>query len=455
MSRATDLREIVDLLVRTAQGRGVTTAEPWNYGWSDEGYRRSVTAAMTHDLGRSVKLQPTAVDSFERAVDALLKIQDVRQRYQIEEFWGAMASLVGGLPFAATPEELATVVERRIKRIIDPPDSLVVFPVANVARPESMIDVGPILLGPFGEQFAERLRQNIGRSVLLPMPQQPWWMSPTEQGPDLPQPSPVLLAYTTRTQLDRAIENAGEAFEDLISLALMMQLDLDALSLYSLRGDANRPGIRGLVVDRQAFEKAAESDANVSREHGSQILVDGVFGQTMTVHWYSEKPFPLEQLLPTGKLSVAERLVVGTAAVHHRLRTAARWHAKAHWSADLADAVLALGICFDAMLSETGPSPGRVLSERFALLDPDRSQRRLRYRQFQSEYYPARSTVAHGAKSQSHDAAFVRGMAQSARWVFDRIVRITEMNGAASEAEYNDMYENLKWGESSGGGEVG
>jgi hypothetical protein len=281
---------------------------------------------------------------------------------------------------------------------------------------------------------------------------EPWWMSTSGHGPQPLGSPPILLAYTARTQLDRAIEDASEAFEDLTSITLMMQLDLDAVSLYSLRGDANRPGIRGLVVDREALAKAAENDPQISREHGSPVLVDGVFGQAITFHWYSENPFPLEQLLaPAEKRAVAERLILGSAAVHNRLRVAARWHAKAHWSIDLADAVLALGVCFDAMLSEKGPSPGRVLSERFALLDPVRSRRRRRYRQFQDEYYPARSAVAHGAKSRTHDTVFVRGMAQEARWVFQRIVQITETVGAGTEDEYNDMYENLKWGENSAG----
>src|SRR6202035_794133 len=146
---------------------------------------------------------------------------------------------------------------------------------------------------------------------------------------------------------------------------------------------------------------------------GCPVLVDGIFGQIISFRWYSENPFPLQLLLsPPDKRSVAEQLLLGSTAVVRRLRVAALCHAKAHWSIDLADAVLALGICFESMLAEQGPSPGRVLSERFALIDPDHNHRQGRYRQFQTEYYPARSSVAHGAKKGSLNTTFVRGMAR-------------------------------------------
>ncbi len=446
---AFDIQGIIDQFVRAAQGRELTSCEPWDYGWSQANYRRSATAAITHHGGASVKLQPIAVDCFEEACGALLQLQQVHQCYEVNEFWSLAASLVGRLPFRSTPDELATVIEQWIKSVLEPPDSFVVLPVANIASLDNVFHIGLLLLGHFDQRFVDRLREKVGRDVLSHMPREPWWMSPAETALDAAGPPPILLAYTCRTQLERAVQDAEEAFEDLASIALMVHLDLDALSLFSLRGDANRPGIRGLVVDRKALAKATERNLQVSREIGCPVLVDGIFGQTISFRWYSEDSFPLEQLLiPDAKRSVAERLLLGSTAVDRRLRVAARWHAKAHWSIDLADAVLALGICFDSMLAEQGPSPGRVLSERFALLDPDPNRRRSRYRQFQTEYYPARSSVAHGAKKRSLNTAFVRGMAREARWVFQRIVELTETLGICTEDEYNNMYENLRWGHS-------
>lgn len=444
MPRASEMREIIERLVLSAQGREPTSSEPWDYGWSQPSYRRSGAAAMTHGEGTSVKLNPQVVHYFEEAAGALLQLPRIHQRYDSDEFWGMTASLVGTLPLAATSDDLAKAVELWIEQVLDPPDSVVVLPVANLGGPESAIDIGPILLGQYCEQFVTQLREKVGRRVMTQVPQQPWWM----KGPyEASAPPPVLFAYMCRTQLNRAIEEAGEALEDLTSIALMVQPDLDALSLYSLRGDAYRPGVRGLVADRLALGNAAEANSSIFRELTSEMVADGVFGQTVSYRAYGECPFPLEKLLEAPeKVSVARQLLLGSNAVHHRLRVAARWHAKAHWSLDLADAVLALGICFDSMLSERGPSPGRVLSERFALLDPDPNQRRHRYRQFQAEYYPARSSVAHGAKSGSLETAFVRGMAKDARWVFQRVIYLTEMLGVSTEDEYDGLYQDLKWG---------
>jgi hypothetical protein len=257
---------------------------------------------------------------------------------------------------------------------------------------------------------------------------------------------PVLMAYVSQSQLELAINNAGDAFEDLISIALMLQPDLDALSLFSLRGDSNRPGLRGLVVDRETLIKLSETVRAIFKEIACQVLVDGVFGERTTLHWYSDNAFPLERMLgDPEKQSIAERLLRASSSIDRRLRVAARWHAKAHWSVELTDAVLALGICFDSMLSEQSPSPGRVLSERYALLDPDPDSRRHRYRQFQTEYYPARSSVAHGAKRESLNTALVREMAKQARWTFQRILKVTTLLGTSSEDDYQKMWEALRW----------
>jgi hypothetical protein len=357
MPKALDLPGIVDLLVRAAQGREITDSEAWNYGWSNAGYRHSTHASMTHDSGRAVRLNPSAVECFERGTAALSELSKIRRRYDSAEFWDMAASLVGGLPMGASAEHMGAAVDRWVRQVLDPPETFVVFPIANVAPFDSIIEIGPMFLGSFDESFSNRLKERAGRDVLAPMPGEPWWMRRDYFGTSSPGPAPALLAYATEAQLDLAVEQAGEAFEDLTSLALMVQPDLDALSLYSLRGDTNRPGIRGLVADRKALERAAEGDERISHEIGSPMLVDGVFGRTISFHWYSENPFPLEQLLaPVEKRSVAERLILGSAAIHNRLRVACRWHAKAHWSTDHADAVLALGVCFGAMLSEQDPS---------------------------------------------------------------------------------------------------
>jgi hypothetical protein len=445
MSKSTGIQRIVDSFVRAALDREITTGKAWDYGWSQASYRRSSTAAMSHDRHKRVRLHVAGIDSFEEATTTLLAFQQVQQRYDVDEFCELTASLVGTLPLKADLDQLSSIISRWIDKILAPVNSVVVFAVANVARLENVLSLGPLVVGRLDHRFKQLVQVKAERAVLERQIHDLWWMSDSvENGPD--QSSPVVLAYAGQSQLELAINKAREAFEDLISIALMMQPDLDALSLFSLRGDANRPGLRGLVVDREALTKLAETAPAISKEIGCQVLVDGVLGERTTLHWYSEDPFPLEKMLDDSeKQTIADRLLLASSAIDRRLRVAARWHAKAHWSAELADAVLALGISFDSMLSEQGPTPGRALSERFALLDPDADGRRRRYHQFQTEYYPARSSVAHGAKRESLDAAFVRDMAKQVRWTFQRILKLTRLFGTSSEHEYQEMWESLRW----------
>jgi hypothetical protein len=115
----------------------------------------------------------------------------------------------------------------------------------------------------------------------------------------------------------------------------------------------------------------------------------------------------------------------------------------------VSDAVLALGISFDSMLSEQGPTPGRIIAERFALLHPDSNLRAARYHKFQKDFYSARSSVAHGAKKKCIDAAFVRSMASEARGAFRRIIELARIRNVKTEEEYDLMFDHLKWGVSS------
>lgn len=80
----------------------------------------------------------------------------------------------------------------------------------------------------------------------------------------------------------------------------------------------------------------------------------------------------------------------------------------------IVDAFVQAALSREITGSEASNAWQSSIRERFALLDPDADGRRHRYRQFQNQYYPARSAVAHGAKRESLDAAFVRDMAMQA-----------------------------------------
>jgi hypothetical protein len=256
----------------------------------------------------------------------------------------------------------------------------------------------------------------------------------------------VLLAHFGPSQFDRAFRDTQESLENLVSLALVLEPDLDGQRLYSLRGDAHRPGIRGLVVDRQSLSSWVQVSPSLSRDLGAEIVLSGAFGSTVTHRWYGGDPFPLNALLGVDRLAEAQRVLLGRSNVHRRLQVAARWHAKAHWSLDVEDAVLALGIAFESLLSEANPSSGRVLGDRFALLAPSASERAARYRLFTKEYYSARSSIAHGAKRSDVDHLFARRMAKDLRDTFRRIANLTMAETIGSEEAFGQMFDNMKWG---------
>jgi hypothetical protein len=135
--------------------------------------------------------------------------------------------------------------------------------------------------------------------------------------------------------------------------------------------------------------------------------------------------------------------------MHARFRTAARWYAKAHWSSSREDEVLNLGIALDALLGEKGGSPGRVLADRFALLERDPSQRASRAKQF-SDFYSARSAVAHGAGTGEFKEPYLgRRMAKSVRWVVRELLVLMKATNAKTEDEHRRIFDDLKWGTAS------
>ena len=106
----------------------------------------------------------------------------------------------------------------------------------------------------------------------------------TDAQPSDANAPPVLLAYFGRSQLTRSIKEAQDLFQTLIDLALMLEPDLASRSLHSLRGDSHRPGVRGLVIDRQSVMALSKSQPEINRELSADILTNGLFGQRLTHH---------------------------------------------------------------------------------------------------------------------------------------------------------------------------
>jgi Apea-like HEPN len=226
-------------------------------------------------------------------------------------------------------------------------------------------------------------------------------------------------------------------------LPLIATVDLDALKIWSLRGDSHRPGVRGLRLHRPALEQATSKA--IHAELAAEILVVDSAHARKSVHWHGEDPFPLERLLELDDGLTARTLGIDD-ALSNRLRTAARWHAESHWSSDAADAVLALGVAFDALLAEPGGGPGRVIIERRALLEPRLDQRADRARTMR-EIYEARSSVAHGGRSSKlSESGFLRSASRELRITARQLVALGAVMRLGSEKDVAAAFEDLRWG---------
>jgi hypothetical protein len=335
--------------------------------------------------------------------------------------------------------EAARLIDQRLKVIQSPSQTMVSFALANVRWQVDPLSIAELVIGRIDERWRSALNGvAAGRSVPPRDDKYLWWLRRDAE-------EVVGVAGWFDEHLHKAIEAADFRIEEVISVALLCVPNLDSLGLYSGRGASHRPGPRGLSIDRSSLKELAERVPEVSHELASGTFVDGPFGPQRIFRWSGENRFPLDDLLK-GKV-VQERVAraaIARDSAWRRLATAARWHAKAYWADESSDAALACGIGFEALLAERGGSPGRVLSERFALLEPQVDRRRDRVKQF-SRLYELRSAVAHGSEKTTTTAE-IRSMEADLRWASIRYMDLIEAHAVHSEEDHRDLFDKLKWG---------
>lgn len=434
-------QQVIRDLTSAAKSRSLTDNKPWSRGWSSPEYRRSGAAAIEHDGARAVGFEQAGVTSIESAVATIGKRPTIKDLYDAEELWSVVASLVGTLPLDASDDELKYLIESRLTVLFDPPNSLVAFALANVAWSAAPRELGPALIGRVGEAWLERLSILDSRGATALREHDLWWMK-SDNGA-------IGFAVVTQKQLQHAQRFAEELFDDLIGLALLSEPQPEQANLFSGRSASHRPGRRGLTIDRHEVEKRGPKEAPwLMRELGAHTFVSGIVAGHTTVSWWGQEPFPLDTLTYERKRRRRIISAISTvSSVAKRIRTAARWYASSFYAEESEDSVLALGIAFDALLGEPSGSPGRVLAERFALLENDKSKRSERYKRFHEILYPARSSVAHGGRSSMlDDPGFDRSMAADVRWVAMRLWTYMDEDKLESEVDYRQLFDDLRWG---------
>jgi hypothetical protein len=412
--------------------------EPWNYGWCLAEYRASPSAALEAPRG-PVTIEPSARQRFEEAVGLLSRESAVRERWDLEELWGVVASRVAAAAETSDPKAQLTT---DLDSIREADTNLILMAVANVVPPASPLLVADCVIGEAGDAFLRSVNEAAGsrprcRPQILNALSKRY---PRDHGPV------VLAAYWTRAQAKLAVERAKEHLRTLLDVALLLETDPGSLGMHSLRGPTNRPGARGLIVHRPALEFAMR-ELGSEAELAAEVVVASREDTRSQIGWYSSDPVPIDGLLSdTERQNLVDRCVREASPVGRRVRLAGRWYAEAHWASDQVDAVLALGIALDALIGSRSGLPGRAMKERFAFLEPDPEQRSERARRY-SEVFGVRSAIAHGSTSSALDeSGFVRGISQDVVWTARRMLALDKLFAPTSDKQLDEVFEGLRWG---------
>ena len=471
------------LIAASRHVRPAPDRKPWYYGWSSEEYRHSGNAAIADPTG-VMAIEVDGIGPYEQAVTGLLKSPAVRARWDSEEFWGLIAESVAFIARSSNSGKAASSV---IERVMKAPPSLVAFPVSNVVWQGPPASFSFAVIGDLDDAFVSQVNSIAGRRMKMEEPavgrwiaQQPTYgsesqdistanpeiVSPREQEEDSHRHSssisdpptcgsrpgigtrvllPVVWATWVSGQLNRAFEQAERQFENLVGVALLLERDLDKHKIWMLRGSINRPGPRGITLDRGTVESLLGESGQMELVTTFLTVSDLVKGSNH--RWYSADPIPLADLLGQPSLRTAiEKCLGEDNPVTDRIKVAARWYSEALWATQNDDAALALGVALDSIVGSRSALPAREMKERFAFLEPDKLRRAERSTRYQ-EIFSVRSSVAHGGSSSRLEASgYIKGVAADVTWAAHRLLKLYEEFKPGTEKALEEVFDGLRWG---------
>jgi hypothetical protein len=419
-----------------------TEDKPWVYGWSLDDYRRSPRAALP-GTDEPITFDADGLAAYEDAMASLLREPAIQRRWDPPWFWGKIAML---LVRAAASEDRRRYLTAELSRLRECGPSLVVVPLANVSWAGEPLVLSDTVVGVLNDDFASAIKQvGVNRPTLDGASAQHWIESQLRALPA--EHELVVFATWTAAQERWAEEVARSLAEDLCGVALLLEPEPGRFDMWSLRGDANRPGIRGLTRDHRTLHELLNHDEIGKFELASHPLVlDDGGRQQPAGSWYYPSPMPLDLLLADKDQTAFARTVSSPEAIPRRLRVAARWHSEAHWALDVHDAALALGVALDAMVGARHGLPGQVLATRFAYLEPDAELRRERVARW-NDIYAVRSRVAHGGVSASLTGDYVRDVARDVVWAATRLLAIDKRFSPRTENDFEEVMNRFRLGE--------
>ncbi|MEU2976612.1 hypothetical protein ABZ678_06270 [Streptomyces hirsutus] len=431
-TKATEL-----VLAAAADAERSDNPKPWDHGWCSESYRHSENAAISSPDG-PVRLSKVGVEKLEELHALLSKQSQVRDRWSLEELWGYLATLIAFVYGSEGPEDKA---RRLLARILYTEPSVVIFPVSNIAWTGDPIRMGKKnVIGLLDDTFIDAVQNLGGRGAAHRK------RIATYVGGLKHREPRVGFAALVPGQRGKARRQAARNFQALVDLTMMLVTNKSDRRLWSLRGDTNRPGLRGITLDRKAVETSLRESGDHVELYSNPLVIDAI-GSNGGIQWRGEDPIPLKELLADDSLHVAvETCLTQENSFLRRLHVAARWFAESYWASAQDDAALAAGVALDALLGSKSALPGRAMKERYALLEPDPGTRSKRAKEHE-EFYSVRSVVAHGGEVRKlSEGNFLRDMQDSVTWAAWRLLDIHAVFPVSSDKEFESLFDEIRWG---------
>jgi hypothetical protein len=413
-------------------------SKTWDYGWCIESYRRSGHASITSPNG-PIMLSIEGIQAFEHLVTILQKQPIIKDRWDSEDFWGVMASLVA---FISTVENRPEVAKRNLEMILSRRPAVVAFPVANIdwQGPPRRFG-GGFLIGILGGEFSEKLA-TMGEAARDSAGKVSEYVNEQSHRPPL-----VGFAAVVPAQGQQAFHHAKRAFELLVDLAILLDRKKIENSLFSIRGGSNRPGVRGLALDRTVINASMKASGD-SADLACRPFIQDARGTLKSAYWHSADRVPLEKMLSNNELAGAvDKCLAGKSNITRRVQVAARWFSESFWAESEDDSVLAAGVALDSLVGSRSGLPGRAMKERYAFLEEEPGKRSDKAREW-DEIYSARSAIAHGGESQKvKEPGFARRAQGIVTWTAWRLLEAERHFLLEDKNKSLDsLFEEMRWG---------
>ncbi|MFJ5694766.1 hypothetical protein ACIP9X_13030 [Arthrobacter sp. NPDC093125] len=413
-----------------------TNAEPRSgWAWTAQAYRASPTRAFPAGTG-ALTVDDGGMQALEAAMNALMGDQRVREKWLDDDLWTVVLSLL-----AAAKDNDTIDLDAAVRMVIKPRPVRIFAALANVTW-----EAGPVTVGGLTIAHLQTDDDAASLAKTLSLDAQETEVLISHSQKQLKELGDYVVATAASArQGELAYEDFERCVEDLIGLTLMLSSRLGEHGIYSLRGESNRPGIRGATFDHGKLRDLIAQDG--VGELRARILRITSWDAGEHFRWQSADPMQLDHLFDEELLPLLKDLLQAQDAIAQRLRVAARWYARAFWSHAEDDAALAVSVALDSMLTGKEAVPGAVSKGRFALLERVPSARSARFDRYE-QVYQVRSAIAHGGDATRRLAKIggARSILKDARWVAERLLDLRQISTPENDAAFRDLWAAVQWG---------